>query len=643
MACVPKTVWQRGSDARLCGSLAHSTERSSALDAFVSATPGTNALRGALARSLQSNPYEFFDATWLGRVVRQVVQHTNKRSRATTKNGSGAPRVSVLLNLRMRVEAHSETFGAQEAGVVLESGQMHGACGADHERKLALITLVLRPTDEALLARQLRSRALPLGASARFALRADQLPEPQQPLRYRSANDDTSGEDCAIRNIFIAEHGKNGDKVHNALCMQPTVRIMLAYELAQRASTASHQRLVQRKLSASHDQQPFVVADEDASASSSGLAGLGTDSSAESDSELSSSDEAEEVRESEAEREAGSASSEPSGISLDATDSEDETSSDDEADDSDAGDAALSADSDSKSLDLRTRVGVLFSESYDDEPHSAHNTPAPTPSASLSLESVVLEEDTAEHDEAWRSDDIEPRDTRFNEFMWLRALVHQRSFTLGFELTHQSPYAQYRQQLRRIEVPQTALPTSLEAQLALPEHDSDEFDTPATIFLYVGRAAQLRAKQRGTRLLRWVAAPVVVHEPAVAAAPTIVDAFGERDAQHSAPESRGNTLLDQLAAIDLSKITLYEMEVYARARLEALLVLFCGLDATHQSRRYPQQSGAERNTLAALAGAPEREAAHQSIGLLVMLLAAAHSEQLLANLYALEKIGRAHV
>jgi len=650
----PKTVWQRGSDARLSNNLAPSAERSSPLDVFVSAAPATNAMRGPLARSLQTNPYEFFDARWLSSVVRQVVRHTNKRSRATAKNANGAPRVSVLLNLRMRVDAHSEQFGAQEAGVVLESCQMLDACGADDERKVALITLILRPTDEALLARQLRSRLLPLGAAARFALRPDELPAPPRTMHAHDA-DDESEEDRAIRSIFVAKHGKHGDKVHNALCMQPTVRVMLAHELSNRTSVASA-LAIKKPRSAPRAEHDFVVPDEDSSSGRNVLAALGTDSSSYDSSSSSSSSnsiqsgaEAEEVRESEAEREAGSASSEPSGISLDGTesgDSEDDESDALELDQSERAsvsnvveqDAAQSADSSSSSnsstsLDLRAQIDNMFSESIgsvDGEPEIAAEALAES-----------FEEQAADFDEPEQSEAIAVRDTRFNEFMWLRALVHQRSFTLGFELTHQAPYIQYRQQLRRVEVPQSALPASLEDQLALPAQDSDDEDKKSTLFMYMGRAAQLRSKKRGARLLHRVAYRPIEREPEIVpldAVPlAIADNLSETDGAQ-APTDTTTTLLDELVGIDWAKVTLYEMEVYARARLEALLVFFCNSATTRQSRRYPQHSGADRNTLSALPGATERESAHQAIGLLVMLLAAAHNEALLANLFVIETL-----
>jgi len=591
----PLTVWQSGAHARV------RTER--VLD------DGGDDARGALARSLRANPYEFFDATWLRSVVRQVVRHSNKRSRATAAKRDGVPRVSVLMNLRLRVAAHAERWAEHESAVVLESGQMLAACGADDEQKAALVTLILRPTDEALLARQLRWRILPLGAAPRFAVRAELLPSAGM-----GVDDDDQGE---AYQIIAQQHGEHGTRVANALRAQPTMAAMLARELAARPQSESAVRACESD------------GDESGSSGSSGS------------SRSFGSDEAEEVSESEAEREAGSASSEPEGISLgSSSDDEDDEDDDDDEDDESSESSSASAESSraaesgsvSEEGGVRARVlGMLASS--DDEADSVRED-------SLSGDAS---------DARAQSPSVAPRDTRFDTLEWLHVLVQQRSFTLGFELTHQSPQARYCEHLRRFEVRASALPQALAQHLVLraSADASEARESDETLFLYVGRAAQLRQRARGKRLLRR-AARVQRTAPSAPSAPVVLqstnavvdalvdtvcaaqdDAAGEPEP--AAPES----LLDQLAVVDLTQLTLYELEVYGRARLEAMLALQRGIDG---ARRYPQQSGAVRSTLCALRGAAEREIVHEAIGLLCLLLVAAHNQRLLDNLYALETL-----
>jgi len=586
-----RVVWQSAKDARLAAGFPAADEGGAASDrlplgAFHSDTPADNAMRGALARSLEANPLELFDAAWLAATLRRVVRHANKRTRTGT-------RVSALLNLRLRVEARADH--AADHGVLVP----HWRAAPDSDT-VALITVVVRPTAEALLARQLRSRALPLAAASRYALRADDLPE-----RVGIAPPESS----AARRLV-------GARLFDALATRPTLRTFLVHDLTR--------DLERRTIPPPPPPRRVAVVDDDDSDEL-----LRNPLASESDSfdsqhslSLLSDDASEAIEVDEADIESGSAESEPSGIDLD--------SSSNDAPSSSSSSSSLPGLS-SGSFDSQASAGIRSSGSSTppDAQAGSASDDEDEPALCEAFDGIELRNEREE-----RAARLAPPDTRTDEFTWLRVVLQQRAFSLGFEITHQAPYSQMLTQLRRFDVPLDALPESLHEHVASDDALATDGDRIGLLF---GRASALRTAERGRRVLTVCRRP-----PAPPTPDASVESAGSEPPPPPPPvrpsvvvAREPDTLLGALARIDVADVHMYEFETYARARLDALL----RAKAHEPATRYPSWSGASRYTLEALgAGALRRESRHETLGLLVLALVAARDKSLLADLYFLEEL-----
>ncbi len=124
-----------------------------------------NAGCGALVRSLEINPYSFFRADWLRKVARSFVSMTEAGAPFTKRAVRNTPQEAVIfLNLRMRITQRTDLTPEPLSGIIIADAAI------DDARPVAIVTLTMRPLNEALFSRQLRSRECSLAGGTRFGV-----------------------------------------------------------------------------------------------------------------------------------------------------------------------------------------------------------------------------------------------------------------------------------------------------------------------------------------------------------------------------------------------------------------------------------------------------------------------------------------
>lgn len=215
-----------------------------------------HALDGPLMRSLEINPYEFFKPVWLGSTCSAYVNSvfplwTSGKKKRTAAETSAPPPPLVLVNYRMCQQNRAETFASSLHSLLV---RVPRHCAP--ETPVATVTVGIIATPEAIIARQLRSRELRIGAAFRYGYMAQKM------AHSRETIDELTDVQLQERQLLIDAHGEFGADLYATL--RATAPTMLAYLVAELRAAQSVKK--KKIAAAATPQRADSSADESAGA-----------------------------------------------------------------------------------------------------------------------------------------------------------------------------------------------------------------------------------------------------------------------------------------------------------------------------------------------------------------------------------------
>lgn len=236
---------------------------------------------------------------------------------------------------------------------------------------------------------------------------------------------------------------------------------------------------------------------------------------------------------------------------------------------------------------------------------------------------------------------------RCRELHWLRRIVKCGAYTVTMAAPENYDAAKFIARSRLV-------PISDLCETGLQSILFGRSEKPA---VYIAWRGALHAKEAPEPLppapLPVLQSPAERRKVQAVVAPVKREAGGKLVSPPPLPPAR-RTWIEKFAAIDFDSVTMYEIEIYALARLKALFVVWHAneeksahvrqqLMNCRALKNYPRSSGAERQVLEFLGSEVlYREHQHEILAIGMLALTAQHSESLRDNLLLLEMMWYRH-
>lgn len=641
----------------------------------------TSGVLSAFWRSLAINPYDLFDAESLELRITQFLEHAiGARARK---------RSHTVLDLRLKLSHRAEPTADTLETHVLAGAQLNAAADG---QPIVVVTLLLTPTSESVIALQLRTPALPIAATARYTAAYNEprasswthrvATRPANGINYANYTQQELADSdllnrTMVRGAFLYDQLRKNEPVTLAALVAER-RVKERYVLATNAAKAERKRQPRKRPAASRE-----------SGDSDGEQGDSLASSDDDDDDEPAAVEGSEAVEAESE-EALLMDDSPEGSAVSLGDDDTERSADslvlsDVDSDADGSIVAVESVADGEEEETPAAATAAVESSTSSVEEVVAEAPPPPVRAPRRVRTPPLSAHFASPAPPFNDmsvplvgDDSKPLKIdiqRADELQWLRLVVALGQYTMTLQVAHVVPSKELVHSAGR------HFSANIEAGVsALPRVMGCTTDDTRMEF-YIVNAARLQAlieRERDAPLAQPDAAaadvemaispllPLPLNDQIVSITDTPAAAYldDDDDDDHANDYAHGEAnaftgtrvvndgpsdpLRDFQRYVSIEQLTLYEIGCYGRQRLTVLLAayqaFFCAKTPEERNdhlagllvSQYPVRSGAGRHIIRMLPGAREREHVHEGIGLAILCLCAKHNAALVANLVLME-------